>query len=203
MTVNNRELFVVKDFETKYSNLVWASQLGYLDALTLFFNTRYSVKVFNESDLRNIMFGLVVHEVYQGALKLVYPNAESEVKVIDRELGLVGVADVVFDDSVVEIKTGQRSQRHLLQLVAYLRMLRKGKGYIVYEDEVIEISYSKELMEKLMKAVENAKRLKEVVSSHSIDDIVFMFRHSYERFVKRFHADPRDLIKALKKEGFI
>jgi len=203
ITINNRELFIAKDFETRHSTFIWASQLGYLDALTLFLNTKYSIKVFNENDLRNIMFGLTVHETYQGVLKLIYPDVESEVKIIDRELNLVGVADIVFSNGVAEIKTGRKSQQHLLQLAAYLRMLRKSKGYIVYEDEVIEVSYSKELEEKLMKAIEDAKKLKKVVSSHSIDDIISMFRHSYERFIRTFYVDPRDLIKVLRERGFI
>jgi CRISPR/Cas system-associated exonuclease Cas4 (RecB family) len=203
ITISNRELFVVKDFETRHSNFIWASQLGHLDPLALFFNTRYSIKVYNEDDLRNIMLGLVVHESYQGVLKLAYPDVESEVKVVDRELGLVGVADIVFGDSVAEIKTGRKSQQHLLQLAAYLRMLKRGKGYIVYENEVVEISYSKELEEKLMKALEDVKKLKEIVPSHSIDDIISMFRHSYGRFIGKFYVDPRDLIKVLRERDFI
>lgn len=196
-------LFVVKDFETRHGRSVWPSQLGMYDPIAMFFNINHSVKIYSEADLRRIALGFIAHDLYQGVLRLAVPEVESEVRFIDTTLGIAGVADLVVGDSVVEIKTGKKSPKHVLQLAAYLRGLGKSRGFIVYPDEVIEINYGSELERKLIEAVNKLRNLMNVVSAHDLDSLVKRFRRSYKRFKQRLGADPKDLVKVLEKEGFI
>jgi hypothetical protein len=201
LNVGGNTVFVSKDFETRHRGYVWASQLGQSDVLMLFFNVRHGIKLYSESDLRKIAFGYLVHEAYQGLLKLSMTDVESEVGAFDPDLGIAGVADLVTTDAVIEIKSGRKSRRHLLQLVAYLRILRKNKGYLVYQDNVVEIRYDENVEQTLLKAVEEARRLRSLVSSSSLNYIIEKFKHDYERFKQRFGIEPSELLEALKNKG--
>ena len=201
LNVGGNSVFVSKDFETRHRGYVWASQLGQSDVLMLFFNVKHGIKLYRESDLRKIAFGYLVHEAYQGLLKLSMADVESEVGAFDPDLGIAGVADLVTTDAVVEIKSGRKSRRHLLQLAAYLRILRKNKGYLVYQDNVMEIRYGENVERMLLKAVEEVRRLRNLVSSSSLNDIIDKFKRDYERFRQRFSIEPLELLKALKSKG--
>jgi hypothetical protein len=201
LNVGGNTVFVSKDFETRHRGYVWASQLGQSDVLMLFFNVRHGIKLYSESDLRKIAFGYLVHEAYQGLLKLSMTDIESEVGAFDPDLGIAGVADLVTTDAVIEIKSGRKSRRHLLQLAAYLRILRKNKGYLVYQDNVVEIQYDENVEQTLLKAVEEARRLRSLVSSSSLNYIIEKFKHDYERFKRRFGIEPSELLEALKNKG--
>jgi hypothetical protein len=201
LNVGGNTVFVSKDFETRHRGYVWASQLGQSDVLMLFFNVRHGIKLYSESDLRKIAFGYLVHEAYQGLLKLSMTDVESEVGAFDPDLGIAGVADLVTTDAVIEIKSGRKSRRHLLQLAAYLRILRKNKGYLVYQDNVVEIQYDENVEQTLLKAVEEARRLRSLVSSSSLNYIIEKFKHDYERFKRRFGIEPSELPEALKNKG--
>jgi len=201
LNVGGNTVFVSKDFETRHRGYVWASQLGQSDVLMLFFNVRHGIKLYSESDLRKIAFGYLVHEAYQGLLKLSITDVESEVGAFDPDLGIAGVADLVTTDAVIEIKSGRKSRRHLLQLAAYLRILRKNKGYLVYQDNVVEIQYDENVEQTLLKAVEEARRLRSLVSSSSLNYIIEKFKHDYERFKQRFGIEPSELLEALKNKG--
>lgn len=201
LNVGGNTIFVSKDFETRHRGYVWASQLGQSDVLMLFFNVRHGIKLYSESDLRKIAFGYLVHEAYQGLLKLSMTDVESEVGAFDPDLGIAGIADLVTTDAVIEIKSGRKSRRHLLQLAAYLRILRKNKGYLVYQDNVVEIQYDENVEQTLLKAVEEARRLRSLVSSSSLNYIIEKFKHDYERFKRRFGIEPSELLEALKNKG--
>ena len=203
ININDVKLYVLKDFEARYKDLIWASQLGYTNVIALFFNINYSIKLFRERDLYRIVAGFLVHDAYEGVLKLTFPDIESEVKIHDHELGVVGVADLVSNNYVIEIKLGKGSKRHELQLAAYMKALKKYKGYLVYPDNVVEIEYTNSLVQKLVKAVAYLKRLRNIVLNHDLRYIASKFTHSYIKFKQIYGVEPEKLVKVLEKEGFI
>jgi hypothetical protein len=201
LVVDSKKVFVVKDFEAQHRNYVWASQLGQNDALALFFNVKYGIKLYREDDLHRIVYGFLVHEAYQGILMMNMPDVEIEVKTFDDDIGVVGVADLVTTNAVVELKSGKKSRRHLLQLAAYLRALRRDRGYLVYRDDVIEVRYDEGIEQALLDAVKEVRRLRDLVSSYSLNDVVNRFGSSYERFKRRFGVEPSRLLEVLRDKG--
>jgi sigma54-dependent transcription regulator len=82
-----------------------------------------------------------------------------------------------------------------------LRILRKNKGYLIYQDNVVEIQYGENVEQMLLKAVEEVRRLRNFVSSSSLNDIIDKFKRDYERFRQRFGIEPLELLEVLKNEG--
>jgi len=203
LQVGSRELFISKDFETRHRDLIWASQLGHTNAVNLFFNVRHAVKLYREKDLYKIALGFLVHEAYEGILKLALPEVESEVKVYDRDLGVVGVADLVSEDYVVEVKSGKRSKKHELQMAVYMKALGKNKGYIVYPHEVVEVEYAQGLVQELKRAVNDLKRLRKIILNSDLNYITSKFVRSYENFKELYKVEPKRLEEILKNEGFL
>jgi CRISPR/Cas system-associated exonuclease Cas4 (RecB family) len=203
INVSGKKLFVAKDFEMQHKNYIGASQLGQRDILSFYFNIKHGVKLYNENDLYKIVFGFLVHEAYQGILMLSLMNVKNEVKVIDPDLGIVGIADFVSDDAVIEIKSGRKTKNHLLQLGAYLKALKKEKGYIIYQNDVIEVRYNDNLRQQLYDAVIKFKRLREFILMHDIKDIIARFKYESEKFRERFGVKPLELVEILRSRGFI
>jgi hypothetical protein len=201
--INGEKVFVSKDFETGHRGLIWASQLGHANAVTLFFNVNYSIKVYREEDLYRIAAGFLAHDAYEGILKLTLPRVEGEVKVYDNELRIVGVADLVLDDNVVEVKLSRKYRSHRLQLAAYMRALKVSRGYLVYPNDVVEVEHDEGLSQELVKAVEGLDRLRRIVLNHDLDYIVSKFTHSYVRFKQTYGVEPKELAEVLRGEGFI
>lgn len=203
LRMDSEEIFVSKDFETKQRNLIWASQLSNINVVNLFFNVRHAIKLYREKDLYKIALGFLAHEAYEGILKLALPEVESEVKVYDRDLGVVGVADLVLKNYVIEVKSGKRSKKHELQIAVYMKALGKSKGYIVYPHEVVEVEYTQGLAQELERAVNDLKRLRKIILNNDLNYITSKFVRSYEKFKELYKVEPKRLEEVLKKEGFL
>jgi len=203
IVVRGIELLIVKDFETRYRDRIWASNLVTPNAITLFFNINYGIKIYTLRGLYNIVRGILVHEAYENMLKLLYPEVETEVKVYDNELGIVGIADIVLDGYVIEIKSGKRLKGHTLQLVAYMKALKKMRGALVYPHKVVELWYTNDLEHQLLRTLDEVRKLQSFVINHDLDEVLKRYREHYKRFKARFSIEPKDLYKALEKEGFI
>jgi sulfur transfer complex TusBCD TusB component (DsrH family) len=197
-----RGLYVSQDYETKHRNSVWASQLGLNDIITYFIHTKYGVKLYREEDLYRILYGLLVHEAYEGILRLTMEEVEAEVKVYDLELRVVGVADLVVNDAVIEIKSGKSSPRHRLQLTAYMKALNKQRGFLVYQDSVFEIVINSDVLKELRDAVNRLRQLREELSLLSLEDVVKRYPNAISKFQYRYGVELIELIKVLESEGF-
>jgi hypothetical protein len=197
-----RGLYVSQDYETKHRDSVWASQLGLNDVITYFINVKYGVKLYREEDLYRILYGLLVHEAYEGILRLTMEEVNAEVKVYDPELGVVGVADLVVNDAVIEIKSGKLSPRHRLQLTAYMKALNKQRGFLVYQDSVFEIVINSDVVKELRDAVNRLRQLREELSLLSLEDVVKRYPNAISKFQHRYGVGLIELIKVLESEGF-
>ena len=111
--------------------------------------------------------GLIMHDAMASQLKDLGNDSEVSVAVDLGDFKLVGRADAIVDDSVVEFKFVSKlpdrpHEEHLLQVNAYMYMLKLNKGYIVYVDRntgrvrVFQVSFSPRLWRKV---VERAKQL--------------------------------------------
>jgi len=114
-------IFVALDYETRFRRFHKVSTIQFQrkeDILKLALETIYGVKIYTESDLRNILKGLVIHREYSNALGFLLP-CETEVKVIDVDKHIVGIADIVCNDCIIEVKASFRSiprREHIYQL---------------------------------------------------------------------------------------
>ena len=188
-------IFVALDYETKHKDLYRASfvsiPLSEDFLLKSALEIAYGVKLYTEQDLRNILRGLVIHREYGNALGFLIP-CEFEVKIVDRSKGVVGIADIVCENYVIEIKTGSSlKRRHIYQLLMYMDLLRKPQGFLVYEDKVLEFS----LDENLDLLSEAYERLHEVYSRiHSLAKNISYYR---DKFLKKFNMKVSEIIERL------
>lgn len=197
-----RGLYVSQDYETKHRDFVWASQLGLNDVITYFINLKYGVKLYREEDLYRILYGLLVHEAYEGILRLTMEEVEAEVKVYDLELRVVGVADLVINDAIIEIKSGKSSSRHRLQLTAYMKALNKQRGFLVYQGSVFEIVINSDILQELRDAVNRLRQLREELFSLSLEDVAKRYPRAFSKFQYRYGVELIELIKVLESKGF-
>lgn len=194
-------VFIALDYETKHKNLYRASIVSiplsedYLLKSAL--EITYGVKLYTEQDLRNILRGLTIHKEYGHALGFLIP-CEFEVKIASRSKGVVGIADIVCGNYVIEIKTSSSLRKeHIYQLLIYMDLLHKPQGFLVYEDEVLEFSLDKNL--NLL--FEAYRRLHEIHSKiHSLAKNLSRYR---DKFLKRFNMKIGEIIKRLNNLTFI
>lgn len=194
-------VFIALDYETKYKNLYRASivsiPLSEDFLLKSALEITYGVKLYTEQDLRNILRGLIVHREYSHALGFLIP-CEFEVKIVCRNKGIVGIADIVCGNYVIEIKTSSSLRKeHIYQLLIYMDLLRKPQGFLVYEDKVVEFS----LDENLDLLSEAYKRLHEIYGK--IHSLAKNLPHYKNKFLKRFNMKIDEIIEKLNNLTFI
>ena len=81
------------------------------------------------------VYGIVIHNTVQDVAKKFDCDVEKEVEGEISGIHVRGRADLVCDDSVIEIKTTTvHDQRHYFQLVIYATLLKKEKAYMLYVD---------------------------------------------------------------------
>jgi len=144
--INN--IFLVIDDETRRPNLMWISRVNIPisreNLLIAAIEDKYSVKLFTEKELKFILKGLVVHELYSNMIKTITRNCKFNVLVIDEERKLIGRADILLKkyNCVIELKTSKHKRpEHKYQLALYANILKTRYGILVYSDDVIEIDF--------------------------------------------------------------
>jgi len=188
-------VFIALDYETRHKNLYRVSivsiPLSEDFLLKSALEITYGVKLYTGQDLRNILRGLVIHKEYSHALGFLIP-CETEVKIVNRSKGIVGIADIVCEDCVIEIKSGSTLRKeHIYQLLIYMDSLHKPYGFLVYEDRVLEFSLDKNL--GLLS--EAYKRLYEVYDK--IRSLAKNLPHYKDKFLKRFNMKLDEIIERL------
>lgn len=187
-------IFIALDFEAKHKNNLWVSLISTPASddslLELALETAYGVKIYSEQDLRNILKGLIVHREYLHALSFILP-CESEVRI--KKKGIVGVADAVCNDHVVEIKTGRPEKSHAHQLLIYMDLLQKPYGILVYRDSVYRYSLHTDinLLEEAYRNLHEARR--------RIEGIIQQLHHGEfrSRILKKYGITVGELIERL------
>lgn len=203
LRLSGKQIFITKDFESKHKGNVWASALGSVNnIITLYFNANFGVKIFLERELHNILWGLLVHEAYEGLLSLYFNDVRTEVGVHDNDLKLAGIADVVVPNCVLELKSGRRRPGHILQLAAYMKALGIRHGALVYQHDVKLVEYSDQLEQVLRNAVNSLHDKLRVVRTVSLDELMRRYNRDYEAFKSRIGVEPKELLEALMNEGF-
>ncbi len=194
-------VFIALDYETRHKNLYRASIVSiplnedYLLKSAL--EITYGVKLYTEQDLRNILRGLVIHKEYGHILGFLIP-CESEVKIVNRSKGIVGITDIICGDCVIEIKSSSNLRKeHMYQLLIYMDLLRKPYGFLVYEDKVFEFSLNKNL-DLLSEAY---KRLYKIYNKiHSLTKNLPYYKNN---FLKRFNMKISEIIERLDNLSFV
>jgi len=196
-----RSIFAVLDFESKSRHLRRISAVSIPvneDSLLRFaLEMSYGVKLYTLRDLRNVLRGMIAHRMYGAVLGFLLP-CEAEVKIMDESRGVVGVADLVCGDYVLELKSSTKTRiGHAYQLLIYMDLLNKKKGFLVYEDKVIEL-----VLDAHKRLLSNAyNRLNKIYNTvHTI----FKNIHLYEnKMLRRFNMRVGELLKMLEDLGFI
>ena len=198
-------IFVVKDFETtRTGNYIWSSHLITVNPISLYFNLKYNIKILTLNDLKNILYGIKIHEAYQYSLKMLKgEELEIEVRFVNRHLGVLGVADAVGKDYVIEIKSSKPKRGHVYQLLASMFSLNKTLGFIVYPNTVEKLVLSDSWYDILKKRLNSLRRIYSLVKSHDLQSLCTMFSRHEKCFVSKYKVHPIDLMKTLQKEGFI
>jgi len=187
-------LFVALDFETKHREFLRASMVSIPLSDDLIIQTalelKYGVKLYTECDLRNILRGLILHEEYANAIKFLLP-CEREVKILDKSKKIVGVADLLCGDVVIEIKTGRKPKHiHAYQLAIYLDLTGKQQGFLVYPDAVLEIPLSEDILHR---AYQRLFKINNIVTK-TIDEL-----HNFrDKYLSKFGLKVQDLESLLK-----
>ena len=193
-------IFIAMDFESKNKHLhrvsIVSTPINEDSLLKLALETTYGVKLYSEQDLRNILKGIIIHKEYCHALGFLLP-CKFEVKIANRSKGVVGIADVVCGDYVIELKSGTNLRKsHAYQLLIYMDLLRKQQGFLVYENKVLKFSLNtdrkllSEAYEKLYKIYNNIYALAKDLQRYR------------NRVIKKFNVKIDEVIKKLNDLGF-
>jgi len=188
-------MFITLDYESKHKGMLRVSAistpLSKDNLLKLALETIYNVKLYTESDLRSILRGLIIHREYSHAIRFLVP-CKTEVKVIDKSKNIVGVADIVYNDYIVEIKSSSKLKKeHIYQLLIYMDLLGKQHGFLVYENNVFKFSLSAS-QELLMEAY---TRLNEIY--HKVHLLIKNLSHYRNDSIKRFNIRIHEIIERL------
>ena len=190
--VEGLDLYITIDFESRHKdhkrvNIV-TKNLDEETKLQLAIEKLYSVSLYTGRGLRNVLRGLVIHDAYSNAIGFHLP-CEVEVPVKDTNRKIAGRADLVCGEYVLELKSGKRNKNHAYQLLIYMDLLNKQKGFLVYEDEVIPYSLDKNLL------TEAYQRLNEIYAEvDSVSQNISMYRN---RILKEFNITVGGLIDKL------
>jgi CRISPR/Cas system-associated exonuclease Cas4 (RecB family) len=127
---------------------------AFVDALRLKFEERYDPEWVMPTELstclrrswyarkkgkniigENAVLGIAIHNTVQDVAKRFNCEVEKEIQGEIAGVKVRGRADLVCDDSVIEIKTTAiHDQRHYFQPVIYATLLKKDKAYMLYVD---------------------------------------------------------------------
>lgn len=133
-----------------------------------FYNRRVTSNNFahvSDQDAVRRAVGIIMHGALASALRDSGVDAEVSVAVDLGGFKLVGRADAVLDNAVVEFKFVNKlpdrpSEEHIMQVTAYMYMLKLRRGYVVYIDRnsgrvrVFPVAFSARTWRKI---VERAK----------------------------------------------
>jgi len=195
-----RNIFAVLDFESKSKHLRRISAVSIPvneDSLIRFaLEMSYGIKLYTLQDLRNILRGMITHRMYGTALGFLLP-CEAEVKIIDDSREVVGVADLVCGDYVLELKSSTKTRiGHVYQLLIYMDLLNKKEGFLVYEDKVIELA-----LDTHKRLLSNAyNRLNKIYNTaHTISKNIHLYEN---KVLRKFNMRVGEILKMVKELGF-
>lgn len=117
------------------------------------------------------VFGIAIHNTVQDIAKKFNCEIEKEVNGKIEDIEVKGRADLVCDDSVIEIKTTTlHDQRHYFQLAIYTKLLNKNKAYMLYIDrETANITFFEvDISFILPFAVERLKTYKDALLNNKL-----------------------------------
>ncbi len=180
-------LYIAKDYESRYRNYIKVSDIllcnRYPSLIAL--QQKFGVKIYDERGLRRVLTGLWIHEAYKSQISFLIP-VKQEVKCVDHNRKIVGVADIVGPNFVIEIKSSRRMRKeHILQISSYMQMLNCNVGYLVYPDHVARVTLTnsisaeldryyrkiKDIYDNTEKYIRQARTLKELFSIN-IDHLI-------------------------------
>ena len=145
------------------------------------FNRKFGsldLKHLSDSKVVVLAYGLALHHVlakYVTELDSRYVPEQEIEYVVDNDLVLVGRPDLVCEDYVVEFKTCRKLperpyEHHLMQINAYMNMLRKSTGYLVYISAYGEVAVHDVVREEYLwrAVVERARKLQRYLLSNDL-----------------------------------
>ena len=159
------------------------------------------IRIYTADDLRKILLGLKLHQIYQHILSTLFP-VSIEVPFIDSKHKVIGRADIVGPDFVAEIKTGEQKALHKYQLVAYMLGLNKSTGYLVYKDLVVPVVLTHGLVKEFEEKLEETRQF--LRHLRSISDVYSISRYLGASCVKRMLGISLEkLIELLRENGLL
>jgi len=201
--LKDKDIYLVQDPETRLKQYLRASNIASTSKCKLksAIELKFGIKLFREKDLRNILIGFLAHDIYEYYLSYL-PSIRKEVSIVDDDLKIVGRADLVGPDFVIEIKTSRKMRKaHLYQVALYMFALHKEKGYIVYPTTITKLRPSSSLKRELFKCINSARNFHNIVHSMNLEELLRVFNSKCIK--KIFNITVEELLHILEKEGFI
>ena len=203
--LNTTWIYIVEDPETRAHNYLRASTLALPDRALYDVKTalefKLKVKILREDELRAILRGIMIHEIYKHFLRAI-PNVRVEEPVKDEELKVAGRVDILCPDFLIEIKTSRRMLKaHVYQTGLYMLMAKRDKAYVVYPRHVLKLNMTSHLKKGVVRRLTIIRNLYRQVQELTLEEILHEFdSHLFEQ---KFKMKPEDLIKLLNQGGFI
>ena len=187
------DLYVARDYESKYRDYVKVSDIllcnKYPSLIAI--QQKFGVKIYNERSLRRILTGLWIHEAYKSQISFLIP-VKQEVKCVDHNRKIVGIADIVGPNFIIEIKSSKGIRKeHMLQVSSYMQMLNCKIGYLVYPDHVVKITLTNNILAELNRYY---KRIRDIYAN--TEKYIRLQARALE---KLFNISINRLIKLLKE----
>ncbi len=189
------DLYIVKDYESKYKDYVKVSDILLCDKYPslIAIQRKFGVKVYSERDLRRILAGLWIHEAYKSQISFLIP-VKQEVKCVDHNRKIVGVADIVGPNFIIEIKSSREIRKeHVLQVSSYMQVLNRKTGYLVYPDKVIKVVLTNNILAELNKYYKKIRNIYANTEKY--------IRLQAKTLEKLFNISIDHLIELLKKNA--
>lgn len=198
-------IYVVKDYETRHRDYLSVSDILSENVITLAFKHLTGIKLFTESDLRRIAYGILVHQAYYQKL-ITVPQLQVEQLVVDHKKKMVGRVDVLGPGFVAELKSSTKpSWKHVLQAVIYAYILNINEYFIVYPDYVINgvvndriINIVNKVLESLRSKIDRLRSwgdIREVIKNVDFVEL--------SKFEGKISMPIDRLISLLKEYGFL
>lgn len=158
--IDNYLLSKMKQKREREQGIYYASELSFsADGIEEMRNRDITL-----ADLRIFEIGHIFHNFIQ---QNIFPDGEHEVRVkydVNDNIKIIGRADIVLDDTVIELKTTSRKvelfkENHLAQITFYMHALGMKKGKIIYINKTnfevyeFDVSYVKSFWDEIENAV--------------------------------------------------